>query len=116
MNLFDGDFDAEDAAILGGVLGFADESVQEEERSVEEVVDNNEEEVSVGEVSDVDMKLLYNDDPEFFTDIVKLARNHRKIWAKKKEEVKFAEEYAQMMQEINEEVEFWGDLDDEQTS
>jgi len=114
MNLFDGDFDAEDAAILGGVLGFADESVQEEERSPEEVEDDNREEVLVKEISDTDMKLFYNDDPEFFEDIVKLAKYHRKIWARKKDEIKFAEEYAQLMEEANEEIKFWGDLEDDE--
>ena len=115
MNIFDDDFNAEDAAILGGVLGFADESVREEERPPEEVENEVEPEISSGEISDLDMKLLYNDDPEFFEDIAKLAKEHRKIWTRKKDEMRFIEEYAQLMQEANEEIEFWREFEDEQT-
>ncbi|KKL86841.1 hypothetical protein LCGC14_1940700 [marine sediment metagenome] len=71
----DGDFGIDDAALLGGVIGFAEESIREEEAGL---VDEKLEDIEVNpsKITDVDLRLFYNGNPELFNHVVNTVRKH----------------------------------------
>ncbi len=71
----DGDFDIQDAAILGGIMGFAEESIREEEAGLS---DEKFEDIEVNpsKITDVDLRLFYNGNPELFNHVVNTVRKH----------------------------------------
>lgn len=71
----DGDFGIDDAALLGGIIGFAEESIREEEAGL---VDEKLEDIEVNpsKITDVDLKLFYNGNPELFNYVVNTVRKH----------------------------------------
>ncbi|KKN34068.1 hypothetical protein LCGC14_0797390 [marine sediment metagenome] len=71
----DGDFDIQDAAILGGIMGFAEESIREEESGlVDEKLENIE--VNPEKIDDVNLRLFYNGNPKLFNHVVNTIRKH----------------------------------------
>lgn len=74
---FDGDedFDIQDAAILGGIMGFAEESIREEEAGL---VDEKLEDIEVNpnKIDDINLRLFYNGNPELFNHVVNTVRKH----------------------------------------
>lgn len=77
--MFDDGFDAEDATILGGAMGFAEESMRAEEEGLNE--DAEEEDFDVSELKEVNLRLVYNTNPGLFKYIVKLIRKQKEKWA-----------------------------------
>ncbi len=72
----DGDFDAQDAAMLGGIAGFAEESMREENNFPEDINNYEEVEIDPRTIDDTDMRLFYNDSPELFNHVVNTVRKH----------------------------------------
>ncbi len=71
----DGDFGIDDAALLGGIMGFAEESIREEEAGlVDEKLENIE--INPEKIDDVNLRLFYNGNPELFNHIVNTVRKH----------------------------------------
>jgi len=100
MDPFDGEFDAKDAAIIGGIMGFAEESMREENRQPDEV----EEDVDMPSGGDVDvtMRLLRNENPGLFDYVVKAVLKHKRQWAKDRRE---REQHMRDMAEVGHELE-----------
>jgi hypothetical protein len=80
MSIFDDGFDMEDATIIGGIMGFAEESIREEEKRPDEVEEDYD--ISDVKTNDVTMKLLKNENPGLFAYVVKKVIEHKKLWAK----------------------------------
>ena len=85
MDLFDGDFDSEDAAIFGGIAGFAEESIREENRTDDDV-EASEESVKSESSKETSLRRMYNTNPSLFNHIVRLVVRHRKSWRKIREQ------------------------------
>jgi len=106
MSLFDDGFDAEDATILGGAMGFAEESMRAEEESPEE--DPKEEtDIDPSELKEVDLRLIYNMNPGLFKYIVNIIRRQRARWERDRldreavaEELKAMEESEKCLEEL----------------
>ena len=79
MTIFDDGFDIEDAAYLGGAIGFAEESIRAEE---EEPNEEPEEDIDVDlpEIKDTDLKLIYNMNPDLFKYIVGIIKRQQAKW------------------------------------
>lgn len=89
MNIFDDGFDAEDAAYLGGVIGFAEESIRAEEELDEELEDLID--IDLSKTKETDLRLIYNMNPDLFKHIVNIIKRQRDKWRKDRldnEEVK----------------------------
>jgi hypothetical protein len=89
-NIFDDGFDAKDAAIMGGVIGFVEESMREEDRVFE---DEEFEEKLLERVSNRDVNLVSfsRSHPDLFRKIVHTIVAQRAQWAQERrdfEEVK----------------------------
>ncbi len=70
----DGDFGLDDAALLGGMMGFAEESIREEEKIFREEYEDIE--INPDDISDVNMRLFYNGNPDLFKHIINTVRRH----------------------------------------
>jgi hypothetical protein len=81
MSIFDDGFDAEDACVLGGTMGFAEESMRAEEEDPEEPLEK-EEDVSPSEIEEINLRLIYNMNPGLFNYIVRIAKKQRARWEK----------------------------------
>ena len=79
MNMFDDGFDIEDATIIGGIMGFAEESMREENRQPDEIEEEIEE--PRGRSVSVTMRLLKNENPNLFAYVVKKVIEHKRKWA-----------------------------------
>ena len=102
------DFGLEDAAILGGVLGFVEEATKAEEEGVsDEYATDVEEDFRdtvaewVSRTPDVQLRLLYNENPALVEFMVRKAYENRGMSAKKIEE----KEIKQVRKEMQEELE-----------
>ena len=81
MSIFDDGFDAEDALVLGGTIGFAEESIKSEE----EGLDNAPEEdidIDMSEIKEVNLRLIYNMNPDLFRYIMRIAKRQKDRWKK----------------------------------
>jgi len=78
MSLFDDGFDAEDATIIGGIMGFAEESIREEDRLPEDI-----EEIDDADIAEqnINMKLLRNENPSLFAYVIEKVIEHKRKWA-----------------------------------
>jgi len=66
------DFGIEDAAIIGGILGFADEATRDEQEGENEFNDDDTEiHIEPEQITDIDLRLFYNENPELFEFLVK---------------------------------------------
>ena len=76
-------FDVEDATIIGGIMGFAEESMREENRLPDEP--DTEDYEPTSEVNnrhkDLVMRLLENENPGLFAYVVKKVLEHKRKWA-----------------------------------
>lgn len=96
---FLGDFELEDNAIVGGIAGFVEESIEKEQTQEEngspEVPEYNtpEEKIKIDK-----LKLLYNQDPNFALHIVNRFLEHKKV-------SKSNVEFMTVMAEIEDEIE-----------
>jgi hypothetical protein len=71
----DGDFGIDDAATLGGIMGFAEESMREEETRLEE--DSFDDiEIDPRTIKDINLRLFYNGNPALFKHVVNTVRKH----------------------------------------
>jgi uncharacterized protein YjiS (DUF1127 family) len=87
MGIFDGDFTTEDAAVLGGTIGFAEESIREEEageETTEEISSEEASEIESNAAGEADLRLIRNGNPELFRYIVSIARKQAIKWAQDK--------------------------------
>lgn len=73
------DFGIEDAAIIGGILGFADEAIRDEQEGENESNDDDTEiYIEPEQITDIDLRLFYNENPELFEFLVKRTVEFRK--------------------------------------
>jgi len=72
-------FGIEDAAIVGGLLGFADEAIRDEQED-ENGYDGDDAEIDIDpeQITDIDLRLFYNENPELFEFLVKKIIEFRK--------------------------------------
>lgn len=73
--IFDSSFDAGDAALYGGIIGFIEDSIKAEssdDREFDELADEAIE-TYVENTSDKQLRLLYNDSPELVHHLIKKA-------------------------------------------
>lgn len=83
MSIFDGGFDAEDACILGGAMGFAEESMRAEEKDSEKATEREEEiEIDSSEIKGTDLNLIYNMNPGLYKYIANIVRKQKAKWEK----------------------------------
>jgi hypothetical protein len=83
MNMFDGDFSAEDACVLGGAMGFAEESMRAEEEDPEKAPEEEEEvEIDSSEIKGTDLNLIYNMNPGLYKYIANIVRSQKIRWEK----------------------------------
>ena len=75
-----GDFVLPDAAIIGGILGFADEAIRAEQEGESEYNDDDDTEIDVDpeQISDIDLRLFCKENPEVFRFLVKKTIEFRK--------------------------------------
>jgi len=78
MSLFDGDFDVEDATIVGGIMGFASEAFKDESAELEE--DFEEIEINPKDLKEPNLRLIYNNNPGLFNYVVNVVRKQNKEW------------------------------------
>jgi len=98
MNLFD-DFKIEDNAIIGGVAGFVEESIEKEQIPKEDDRPNiSNDDIPEGDTKNDGLKLLYNQNPRFALHIVNRFLEHKKI-------SKINVEFKTVMAEIEDEIE-----------
>ncbi len=109
MSLFDGDFDAEDAAILGGIAGFAEESMREEDRKPEDNEDYDSIVVDLENPKEINLRLIRNMNPELFRYVVSLVAKHNKKWRQQRlareaiqDELKAMAETEELMKNLDE--------------
>jgi hypothetical protein len=108
---FGGDFDMGDAAIIGGIMGFAEEAIRDEQLGEGDGVDLDIK-IDPSKINDVNLRLVYNQDPEFFIYIVKLVIKQNRKWRNERlarEAVKDELEALQRSEELLEEEENAGD-------
>lgn len=91
MGIFDDGFSNQDAAIIGGIMGFAEEAMREEARELEE--DELEEKLIELDHSrgKIDLLAFKKQNPELFRRIVHIIVAQRRRWAEDRrafEEVK----------------------------
>lgn len=80
MSIFDDGFDAEDATILGGAMGFAEESMKAEEETEE--APEEEIDIDPSELKEVDLRLIRNMNPGLFKYIANIVRKQKAKWQK----------------------------------
>jgi hypothetical protein len=110
MSIFDDGFDAEDAAYLGGAIGFAEESIraeEEQEEELEDVVD-----IDLSGLKDVDLRLIYNMNPSLFKHIVNIIRKQKAKWRRDRLDREEVSEELIALRESEELLEEMGDEDD----
>jgi len=83
---FDGndEFDAKDAAIIGGAVGFVEESLRNENVTFEEN-DDGEVDVDPKMLNSNDLRIAYNTDPHLFKYIVNIIIKQKKKWKERRE-------------------------------
>lgn len=100
-----GDFDLEDGAILGGIFGFAEESGKEESRKQDDPLEIEDiEELDDKIVNDDDLRLLRNQDPDFFNHIVAKVVEQRKQYKKELDQKHINRENEEILEEIKDEI------------
>jgi hypothetical protein len=106
MDIFEDGFDMEDAAILGGIIGFAEDSMKAEEEDLEEIA---EEKINIdpSEIKEANLKLIYNMNPDLFNHIVNIVKKQNIKWKKDriareavKEELEALEESKEILENI----------------
>lgn len=110
MSIFDDGFDAEDAAYLGGAIGFAEESIraeEEQEEELEDIVD-----IDLSGLKEVDLRLIYNMNPGLFKHIVNIAKKQKAKWRRDRLDREEVSEELIALRESEELLEELGDEDD----
>lgn len=103
--IFDGNFDAADAAIYGGILGFVDESVKAEAESNREFNEKADEAIETyveSEKADTQLRLLYNDNPGLVHYLIKKAYVVRAKAIKKINNREIEAVHKEMLEELEE--------------
>ena len=105
--IFDDGFDASDAALLGGVLGFVEESIKAEEggerefdEMADEAIDNY-----VANGVDTQLRLLYNDNPGLVQHLIKRAYESRARYKARMEDQEIEAVRNEMLEELREQEE-----------
>ncbi len=98
MNFFD-DFEIEDNAIIGGIAGFVEESIEKEQIPKEnDEPDIFSDDIPKGDTKNDGLRLLYNQNPRFALHIVNRFLEHKKI-------SKINVEFKTVIAEIEDEIE-----------
>ncbi len=108
------DFGIEDAAAIGGLLGLTEEAGEDENKQPDLFDEPEDDPISVEDITDIDMRLLYNQDPEFFRNIVRKVKEQRKQWEILKEQKRIKEESEEILEEIREEIKKFDQEDNEE--
>jgi hypothetical protein len=93
-------FDAEDAAYLGGAMGFAEESMREEERGEDE--ETEEDLPEIPDIKEVNLRILRNTDPKLFEYVVKRAMEMAARWRKVRLEREMLSEFGFELEALEE--------------
>ena len=99
MNFFN-NFDVTDNAIIGGIAGFVEESVENEQllKKNDELIEPSNDDVPEESVKNDRLRLLHNQDPGFVLHIVDKFLKHKKV-------AKINRDFKIVMTEIEEEIE-----------
>lgn len=100
MSIFDDGFDVEDATILGGIMGFAEESIREEEELNEELGDDID--VDMSEIKDTDLRLIHNMNPGLFKYIISIVKRQTAKWKQDRIDREEVEEELEALRESEE--------------
>ena len=78
MDIFDDGFGMEEALTLAGAIGFAEESIRLEE----DIEDPPEEEIEINssDIEGIDLKLIYNMNPDLYKYVANTVRNQKIKW------------------------------------
>ena len=76
----DGEFGAQDATILGGVMGFAEESIREENKDFDNELDEDTIDMIDKQMKEPNLRLIYNMNPKLFKFIAKRVVEQQKRW------------------------------------
>ena len=101
MSIFDDGFDAEDATILGGIMGFAEESIRAEEESLDEEPEDDIN-IDMSEIKDTDLRLIYNMNPGLFKYIVNIIKRQTARWRQDRIDREEVEEELEALRESEE--------------
>lgn len=110
MSIFDDGFDAEDAAYLAGAIGFAEESIQAEEKLDEELEDIVD--IDLSGLKEVDLRLIYNMNPPLFKHIVNIIEKQKAKWRRARLDREEVSEELMALKESEELLEELGDEND----
>ena len=81
MGIFDGDFGADDAAIIGGIMGFAEEAIRDENRELDEL-DIDDMMMDSRIEKDIDLASFRRSYPELFKHILYTIVVQKYRWAR----------------------------------
>lgn len=113
MDIFDGDFTAEDAAVVGGMMGFAEESVREENQELPELSEDQSDIESAAD-NEVNLRLIRNANPELFRYIISIAQRQSIKWAQERREREAVSDELEAMARSEKELKDLGlELDDD---
>jgi len=84
----DGEFDTGDALLLGGAMGFAEESMRVEDQQMHEAPARKIAQPDLPEFRSADMQIFKNTNLALFQYIVALVANQKAIWRKKLSAIK----------------------------
>lgn len=99
------DFDFEDGAILGGIFGFIEEAGKEESRGQDDPIEVEDfEELNNKIANDVNLRLLRNQDPDFFNHIVAKVIEQEERFKKELERKRLNQESEEILEEIRDEI------------
>jgi len=100
--IFDGEFDAGDAALFGGIMGFIEESIKSEEFGEDEGVSAEQVDNYVENSSNFSLRLLYNENPELVKHLINRVYQERSRTATTITEEEIQAVHEEMLEELRE--------------
>ncbi len=80
--MFDDEFDTEDALMIGGAMGFAEEALREEDEALFGEPKVKPKTLNPEEFKDIDLQIFRNTNPELFEYIVEMVAKQKQKWRK----------------------------------
>jgi hypothetical protein len=104
--IFDGDFDMEDGAVFGGIVGFVEESIKNEKFDEDETgIPDDRIEDYVDQTSNSPLRFLYNENPELVRYLINKAYKERIRTAEVITEKEIEAVKEEMLEELQEQEE-----------
>jgi hypothetical protein len=80
--MFDDGFDAEDALMIGGAMGLAEEAIRDENEALSQEHEVHHEASRLARLKDVNLQIFRNTNPELFEYIVAIVIRQKRKWRK----------------------------------